>query len=324
VHVFVENDPSRKLATMDDLDKYYTKDILDGAWKNFTGGYKELNRSHEEIFIINFELYLDNDTYLGRQVTKIEGDWLLTLRLVVPNNNSALLDTLQSMVIPRYHVWTQATIVPLSWASIADSAAGYIIKYPPDWKRAGGSPGSPYTVVGTLGSNNVFLETQAIPNKSVKTDADARAWVMASWPKATIQTVSPATSGQTTGFAISYANVDTDGNQASAVVTLLNGANGTLYVANLQSSARGQDFLAPANSSIPIELTEIRNTFMILPSDQLVATAIPSPTAVSTAAATALPVTPAASTVVPTPTVLPPTSVPATQAPTLPATAGAM
>lgn len=143
VHAFVERDPDRKTSTVQDLDKYYTKDILDGAWKNFTGGYKELERHVAgDMFIINFELYLSTNTYLGRQVSRLNGDWLMTLRLVAPNNNPQLLDALQNTIMPKYRLWTQAlNNVPMTWASIADGVTGYLIKYPQDWTKVAGDPG---------------------------------------------------------------------------------------------------------------------------------------------------------------------------------------
>ncbi|MEP7286271.1 MAG: hypothetical protein ABI947_10940 [Chloroflexota bacterium] len=280
VHAFVEKDPARKENTVPDLDKYYTKENLDGAWSNFTGGWKELNRRVDgNLFVINFELYLDNNTYLGRQVSQINGDWLVVLRLVAPNNNPQLLDTLQNTVLPKYQFWPQVLTAPITWQAIADYVSGYVIKFPPDWKHVDGSVGHPFTVSGTLGGSSVTLTTSSQPGKSVKTEDDVRAFVKTTWPNATVQTVQAVTSGETTGFAVSYSAPDADGNPQSAVAQLLNGSS-TLYIANLQSTAKGQNFLDTANTALPMEVTQIRNSFLLIPTNQLIPTLIPTATSV--------------------------------------------
>src|SRR5258708_17534192 len=74
VHAFSEKDPDHPIASVQALDGYYTKEILDGAWSNFKGGWKALNRKADgNLFIINFELYLTNNTYLRMQVTRLNG-----------------------------------------------------------------------------------------------------------------------------------------------------------------------------------------------------------------------------------------------------------
>ncbi|MCC7449308.1 MAG: hypothetical protein IT324_17960 [Anaerolineae bacterium] len=312
VHAFAERDPERKAKTLPDLDAYYNGDNLKQAWANFTGGYKELNRRTDgNLFIINFELYLDTNTYLGRQVSRLEGDWLMVLRLVAPNNNPQLLDQLQNAIAPQYQLWTQALNAPISWSAIADYVSSYVIKYPPDWRITDGSAGRPFTVSGTLGADSITLTTRAEPGKSVKTEADAQAWVKANISNATVQTVKADNRGDTPGFSVAYSNPDPDGNQRSAVVTLLNGANNTLYVANLLSSARGQNLLDTSNTAISPDLAKVRDTFFLIPTSQLVPTLTPSvtPPVTGTTPAPAI-----------TPTTVPATA--ATTAATLPATVG--
>jgi hypothetical protein len=277
VHVFAERNAERKATKLEDLNGYYDKDNLNGAWENFKGGWKELNRTTAgDSFIINFELNLDGNTYLGRQISRFNNEWLMVMRIVSPNNNPALLDSLQSAIAPKYQFWTQALSVPLTWATIADYASGYVIRFPPDWRLLDGAVGKPFTVAGKLGTNDVTLSTRTEPNKSIKSEDDARSYVQAAVKNATLLTVKAANVNDVSGFVVSYSAPDADGNKRSAVTTLLNGTNGTLYVATLQSSALGQDLLDSANSAIPIEFTQIRNSFFLLPTAQLVPTLTPS------------------------------------------------
>ena len=279
VHAYVEKDPARAAQSFDQMSQYYTPDILRGAWSNFTGGWKELNRHAEgDALVINFELYLDNSTYLARQISRFDQGWLMILRLVVPNNNPLLLDQLQQAVMPGYRLWPQALTTPLSWNAITDYAAGYMIRYPPDWRVVDGSPNRPYTVAGMLGPDAITLTTRAEPGKAVKTEDEARAWIKANWPNATVQTVKAETRADVSGFSVSYISPDADGNKRCAVVVLLNGANGTLYIANEQSSARDQNLLDETNQAISPDLARVRGTFTVIPVNQLVPTLTPSPT----------------------------------------------
>jgi hypothetical protein len=229
------------------------------------------------VLVINFELYLDNSTYLARQLSRFDQGWLMILRLVVPGNNPALLDQLQQVVMPGYRLWPQSLTTPLSWNAVADYAAGYLIRYPPDWRVLNGSPNREYTVTGALGAATITLTTRAEPGKTVKTEDDVRAWIKATWPNATVQTVKPETHGDASGFVVSYLSAAADGSQHSAVVTLLNGVNGTLYIANELSSARDQNLLDETNQVIPPDLARVRGTFTVIPVDRLVPTPTPSP-----------------------------------------------
>jgi hypothetical protein len=281
VHAFAERDPDRKVSSVQDMDGFYTKTNLDGAWSNFTGGWTELNRRAEgDSFIINFQLNLDNNAYLGRQISRLSGEWMMVTRLVSPSNNPQLLDSLQNAVWSKYQLWPQVLSVPLKWGSIVDPVLGYIVKFPPEWKQADGSPGNPYTIEGKLGTLTITMSTRAVVGKTAKTEDEAKAYVSATWPNAGVQSVKAATVNDSSGFAVSYIAVDADGNKRSAVALLLNGNNSTLYTLNLQTSARDQDLLDPANSAIPVELTQIRNTFFIVPSDKLVPTLTPTATTI--------------------------------------------
>jgi hypothetical protein len=321
IHAYAERDPSRNTHNIEQLNQYFNNEVLNQAWINFKAGWSELNRKIEnDTLIINFELKLDDNVYLGRQLARIEQDWMMVLRLVVPNNNPPLLDQLQTAVWPHYRLWPQSLTSPISWTSVVDYALGYVVKYPPDWRKLDGVPGQPFTVSGVLGADTITLITRAEPGKAVKTVDEATAYVKANWPNATIQTAKAEAHGDATGFAVSYINPDSDGNQRSAVVTLLNGVNGTLYVANLQSSARGQDLLV--DTQAPPDLARIRASFFVVPVQNLMPTAIPTITPTPTATLPGqqpLPSLPP-TTVVPTvaPTIAPTTAPTGTPTPTAP------
>jgi len=293
VHVFVERDPKRTAKTVSDLNAYYDKTNLNAAWSNFTGGYKETKRRTDgDKYIIDFELYLNGNTYLGRQVSQFDGDWLKVSRLVAPNNNAALMDALQNTVWSAYTLYPAEASSPISWPSIADPVMGYAIRYRPEWNSIASGAGVPNIVSGTLGTATVTMTTRAEPGKAVKADADVRAWVSTLTAGATVQTVQPTTINNVSGFNVSFNDPDADGNPRSAVATLLNGANGMLYTATFISSAHGVDLLS-SDPTVPPDLAQLRATFILVPTSQLVPTLTPTitptPTASSTASATPTP-----------------------------------
>jgi hypothetical protein len=288
VHVFAEKDPSRVITNVAELNNVYTVENLDAAWKDYTGGWKELSRGVEgDQYIINFEVTVRqdvngqfyDDVYLARQLSKLDGEWLLTARLVVPSNNPALLDQLQQQTWSKFRFWRAALNSPLEWSVITDNALGFVFKYPPGWLIVEGSAGRPYTIVDNLQTPQFTVTMRTLPNTVIADENAAKAWVQRNVPQATLQSTKAEMINGVAGFSISYADPDPDGNQRSAIATLLNGANNTLYVITQQTITRGLDLLDISNPSVPIELVRIRESFFLIPPSDLVPTTTPIPTA---------------------------------------------
>ena len=288
VHVFAERDPNRKAKAVADLDAYYDKTNLDQAWSNFTGGYKETGRRTDgDKFIINFELYLNGNTYLGRQVSQFDGDWLKVSRLVTPSNNPALMDALQTTIWAAFTLYPVEASLPLAWPAITDPVLGYAIRYRPEWTSIAGGAAIPNIVGGPLRAATITMTTRAELGKVVQAEADARSWVTSLITGATIQTVQPTRINGVNGFNVSFNYSDADGNPRSAVATLLNGPNGMLYTITFISTAYSIDLLG-SDPSVPPELSQLRATFIIIPTNQLVPTLTPTVTLTSRPNSTAL------------------------------------
>ena len=285
-HIFVERDPDRKPKTVSDLSAYYDKTNLDAAWTNFTGGYKETKRHTDgDKFVIDFELYLNGNTFLGRQVSQFDGDWLKVTRLVTPDNNPQLMDTLQTTIWANFAVYAVQANTPISWPSINDSVFGYAVRYRPEWSLVNGTSGTAFIVSGTLNGATITMSTKVEPNKSIKADTDVRAWVTAQQATNAVLTVQPTTVNGVSGFNVSYNDPDADGNPRSAVSTLLNSPNGTLYTLTFVTSTRSLDLLG-TDPTVPNEFAQLRATFMLLPVAQLIATLTPTATNTATITAT--------------------------------------
>lgn len=298
VHIFVERSTSQPINTLDDLGTLYSADNLKGAWEQYTGGWRELSRGiKDNLYVIDFALsvkqtlqeqeYLEN--YLGRQVSRLLGNgWMQVTRLVAPDNNPALLDSLQSAVIPNVRFYPQVLNTPLQWKAIGDYAVGFVIKHPADWSVADSRIGQSYTLTGVLGANALTMTLRILPDVKVQTEADARAWVTANTPRATIQTVKGESINNLIGYTVSYIDPDPDGNQRSAATTLLNsGSKALLFVLTFQYSVSGLDLTDFTNVRVPPDLNQVRNSFFEIPASDLIATAMPLPT--GTPLATAAP-----------------------------------
>jgi hypothetical protein len=86
-------------ATPDDLSaQYLTMEYFASAWFPYTS-WAETRRAVEgERVIIDFSLVADFKAFLGREITRQEDGIIYTARIVVPANDPALLDLLQTLV----------------------------------------------------------------------------------------------------------------------------------------------------------------------------------------------------------------------------------
>ena len=278
LHTFVEKNEDRLVKQVGDLSGYYDKDNLNQAWVNFTGGYKETNRrTVGDRYVIDFELYLAGNTYLARQTAQLTPEnWIKVTRIVVPNNNPGLLDSLEAEAWKGFTFYSALLTAPVAWRALADPVVGYIVRYPSVWDKAASQPGEPGIATGVVNTWPLTLTTRAEPGKSAATEQDARAWVAALRPASTVYNVQPETRSDAKGWTVAYNDPDPDGNSRSAIVTLLNGANGALYSANYLLVTRGLDLLRAAN--LPPELAQSRNTFTLLATGAFVPTRTPFPT----------------------------------------------
>ncbi|MCC7207793.1 MAG: hypothetical protein IT323_10825, partial [Anaerolineae bacterium] len=237
---------------------YYTPELLSGAWAQYTGGWRELDRRVDgDALIINFELSFSDQTYLGRQISSLDGEWLKVLRIVTPNNNPDLLDRLSDRLRAEFTLWRSSLAAPLDWKTIADS--GYLIRYPTDWTQVSGGVGRPYTVSGLVDGVRYRLTTRAESSAPLQVEEQVRTWLQNALPRAQAQTIQPFSSGDAAGWQASYQDVDADGNRRNGLVLLLNGPDEALLVAILQSEQGGADVLA---DELPETLKRIRDTFI--------------------------------------------------------------
>lgn len=225
------------------LDAENSADQLASSWSAYDT-WRETNRTAgDERLTIDFELDLTGNTYLARQVSwgsDVDPNLAVVLRIVVPNNNPALLDALAEAIIPSYHLIPEALSVPLNWQGYVDQTLGYEIRLAPGWQIVDGGPGS----TATFAAEGMTLTLSVEPDTTVESEDAARAWVEASRARAEVVAAAPLEREDRSGFSVAYRFPNADGEAQSGLALLLPTANGSLLSANLRIEQGGVNLLA--------------------------------------------------------------------------------
>lgn len=234
------------IDTLDKLDALYTSAALNDSWSNYrrdaqTGqNYRETGRKRENNRLtLDFELRNNRDQiFLARQVSWADGNWVYSVRVVMPEDAIDALKFMVDNLIPTVKGNKAAFDgTPADWNAYFDPTNNIVIRYPSNWTLDDGGPGRPASFSG----DNAVLRVETLPGLSAADEAEARAWVEANRPSATILSVVPVTRGDLSGFAVAYTFSDADGNPQSGLALLLNAAD-ALHVANLRVAAPDVDF----------------------------------------------------------------------------------
>ena len=307
IKVALEKPASVRVGTLQDLGKYLNNQYLQASFSPYERGWEETGRSiYASQVVVNVKLHGTrssvNYDYVGRQLARLDHGWIILLQLTAPANNPQLLDRMQQLLWPALTFYPAEAALPLQWATLADTSLGYMLRYPAEW-YVNGHEGQEYFVDGFLGSSYISLTSGAEPRKTIQTEHSARDWVLTFQPDAKILTTKPETIKGAKGFSVSFTfggvndngsrnrislnNIQTQRAQ-SAVATLLNADNGTLYWLIGLSSIPNVDLLDVSAKAIPPQFAQIRSSFMLLPQAAYVAvsplkaaatsTLLPSPT----------------------------------------------
>ncbi len=282
IEISVEQ-PTAPVTTVDELDARNNKTYLNASWARY-GTWTETSRKHDgEQLVIDFNLTLNSQQYVARQLTWTDGQWIYNVRVVTPYNATQMLVYLVGELAKAITPLKQFYGTPIEWTSHYDTVSHAIIRYPAGWTVADTAPGSPTSITSADGTE-LRVETQA--NVTIADDTAASQWVDGFQSGATILSVEPVTHGDASGFSVAYSFTTVDGDPRSGVALLLNGPGSTLYAANLrfnggsidlnalrktaQASAATPEAAATAEAtqaavSADAQLAEVVDTFWILP-----------------------------------------------------------
>ncbi len=313
IEVSVEQ-PTPPVTTIDQLDARNDRNYLNASWARY-GTWTETSRKHDgDQLVIDFNLSLNNQQYVARQLSWTDGQWIYNVRVVTPYNATDMLVYLVGQLSKAITPFKQFYGTPFEWTSYYDTVSHGIIRYPASWVVADSAPGSPASITSVDGTE-MRVETQA--SVTLADEAAASQWVDNLQPGATILSVEPVTHGDASGFSVAYSYATVDGDSRSAVAMLLNGPNSTLYAANLRFAGNNVDLNAlrktaqasaatpeataaataeatPVAVSADAQLAEVVDTFWILPALDIA----PDPSATTPTPVPVIPSTP--SIVIPT------------------------
>ncbi len=248
------------------LDAAYDANTLAASWAEYDSWQQTARDQVEGRLVIDFTLTLGGQTYLARQLAWASPDdniWALVLRLVVPGNNPALLERLQSLLVPSLRLLSDSLSAPLNWPAYLDGVWNLVLKYPESWSVTDGGPGRTATLSDPDGQIVLTLSSEA---ESVIADADAaRAWIERVRPGAEILDVQPVERAYGAGFAVAYLYSDSDGEPRSGLAILLNGPGDRLATAILRLNEGHLNLLDPAVSAAYPEALQAMQTFALLP-----------------------------------------------------------
>ncbi len=269
------------IPDLDAIDSLYTSATLNSSWSNYsryadTGlNYREQSRTREDNkVVIDFELKNNRgQIFVARQVAWADTDWVYSIRVVTPDNQINLLKYLMDNLIKSFKPNRIFAGTPADWSAYFDPSTNLIIRYPGSWRVTDSAPGRPTSIDGSTGS--LRIQSQSV--SALLDEAAAGNWVTANVPGATVTSAKETKRGELSGFMVSYTYADADGNQNSGLALLLNGANNTLYSANLRIFEANVDLNVDTAQVAHADLMMILSTFQLLPGLK-----VPLPTATPT------------------------------------------
>jgi hypothetical protein len=256
----VQPDPT--VATLDELDARYTTEYLRGSWSRYQNERETSRRREDDKVVIDFEMTLQRQNYVARQVAWTDGDWIYEVRVVTPDNATDTLVHLLNAIVPTLKPNKQFVGTPTDWNAYHDAISEAFIRYPATWTLEDSAEGRLASISGGTGE---VLRVESQPETIVADESAAREWAASNLDGAEIVSVQPVTRGEVAGFSVAYSYTDIDGESNSGLAVLLNGEDNALRIANLRFPEAGIDLNSAAGQEAYGDLATVMDTFMLLP-----------------------------------------------------------
>lgn len=235
IHAFVEID-----VTYDSLqevsDLLFTDLYFDVEWGQFKSWRFTNRQVTDDLITIEFALEDGRNEllkYISRQISWLEGDWLYTIRIVVPDNNQILLDQLFELASPTMIGYQNIGSLPLrGWRQFSDQSHRMMIKLPDDSRRISGSSGQPMTyVTSAIGDGRITI--QRIANQPIISLDAAQTFLDTLYDHVTIIESQLTEQAFATGYQVIYVYKTISGDLMKVLAVLLNDTEDNLYFAEL-------------------------------------------------------------------------------------------
>jgi hypothetical protein len=249
--------------TLDNVDALFNQSWLSASWRQYSRWEESSRiRTEDERLVIDFALTSNNQTYVARQTAWTDGEWIYSVRVVMPQNATEALLFLLDNVAATLQPQKEFATTPFDWKAYFDPQDAHIIRYPSNWTLADSAPGKPASIEGT---NGTLLRVEAVADTVISSADDARAWVENLRGGASVLSVESISRDETEGFAVAYSYRTVDGDPASGLAVLLNGADNKLHVANLRFPGSEIDLNADTVSESYTDLVALMNSFTLRP-----------------------------------------------------------
>lgn len=288
--------PAVPVADVDALSTRFDDDYLSASWSRY-GAWDEATRRVEgERLILDFNLTLNRQQYIARQISWTDGEWIYSTRAVAPANANQLVVHLVNGLADSLTPFKQFAGTPFNWIAHVDDSANHIIRFPSTWNVVDSAAGGPTSIVGTSGE---ALRLEVVPGATVASADDAEVWVLRQQPNASILSSEPVERGEASGYSVAYVYNTVDGEPRSGLAMVLTDTSGTVHAANLRIASGNVDLNAEAPAaeaeaeaeaeataeavvapvvSAESTLAQVMQTFSLLPAALEVADADATPT----------------------------------------------
>ncbi|GAB4326631.1 MAG: hypothetical protein Kow00117_13910 [Phototrophicales bacterium] len=237
VEVYIQQ-PAEPITSVEDLSAYFTSAVLASSWSRYRNP-RELPRTLEEDrVIIDFVMEQNGVNYRAKHVATFDDQYIYVTRIVVPENQEALLFWLADEMPKHVHLLEQFADAPMGWIATFDQDTSFVFRHPNTWSQLTGGRGQIYSFTTP---ENAGVQISVTPDASIASEDEAIAYVSARHADAEILSVQAVERVGATGFAVAYGFTDFDGAPQSGYAVLLNGETGHLYTAIAEIPQGGVD-----------------------------------------------------------------------------------
>ena len=248
--------------TLDDVDARFNDSWLSASWREYTSWEESSREREDDRLVIDFALGLRGQTYVARQTAWTDGDWIYSVRVVMPENatNSLLyiLDNVANSLEPN----KEFAGTPFNWNAYFDPQATHVIRYPAEWDLADSAPGRPASIQG---DGSAILRVEAQADTQISSEEEARTWAEQLRSNVSVLSVEPVSRDDSEGYSVAYSYRTVDGDAQSGLALLLNGPEDQLHVANLRFTGNEVDLNAAEVDEQYSSLLDVLDTFTIMP-----------------------------------------------------------
>ncbi|MCU0499441.1 MAG: hypothetical protein MUF87_18985 [Anaerolineae bacterium] len=263
IEVYIEQ-ASIPVTDLNNLSGRFDQATLAQTWSGFTEWRetgRELDTTNNRV-ILDFEATRARQTLVARQVAWTDGQWIYSLRVLVPSNNVAVLRFLIEQLPATFTPIEVFKGTPLGWTSFYNPVDGDIIRYPQGWTVTDGRPGVPVSIRGINGET---LQLETIPATNIVDEAAAQSFLQGLDPRNTVSNVRPITRNGVNGFSVAYTTTGFDGEGISGLAVLLNGNDGRLHLANIRVPIANLDLNNPTAETplVAIDASQVLGSFTL-------------------------------------------------------------